>query len=826
MPIPQSELQATHDALVAASNGSSRAQSQQRRGKSRSRRQSRVRPSPNQSSTQVLPTGTSSTSKGVQAPDTSGRQTRAGSSTHSRATSSHSSPHIQSRGRRLPDGVVPPIPNTSTITGPNEIAKTLPNGNSEQSSILFQPTSLSENPLQPQSQDNSNSRISGLSAGAPHSGPHSQTHTPFQSQSPVYYPPMQINPGLPPYGYGMVPPNAMYAPSGGPSPRMSGGQLLSQGYPLYPPYGQPQHLPPGQHTFPYFFPPVQYQFYSPQSQAQPLDRSPEGRNQDTMSRLPSTNFAPTPPPIPPPSATRLPPPDQSAPLSGYREIPTIAVSPLLLASGSQERQRERTGGSESSDVMFGSVGEPGGLKSPSPVLSQIEALAPELREKRHSTSFAVGYDGASSIRLKISGASKDSTEELTEAVKVIDLTDKSPKWEFGTSTSPGGEVSETVEDQEPKTSALGLEATSTTGALQTVVSEQESQLLQPQPQTMLQFPPPPLPLPHQVGGGYPMGPQVHMMPLQQRSPQAPMQPLPHHVPSLAPLPLNPGFVSPLALGSPGPTSVMPNSHMINGDEWEVRDFGYGFGPTSGSGFVPERMREDRFDRDGGYREQQPSREFSGNFGGGRGRRNTSAGPYFEGGRGMSRRGRGGPNGYGRGYGGRGFSSRGGSHGLPRHHQSLSVSTGPFQQQGLGLAQPSQTSPDMANGYYAPSSTTTHYIPSPYSQFIPPPQQMQPQIQTPPQPPMQALSPQPSIRHPIPAPITVLSFPLDPTRRYLLGQVEYYFSLQNLASDFFLRKQVSRSCIYDILTLSLTRSILPDGLARMVTYPPHRIFQSR
>jgi len=43
--------------------------------------------------------------------------------------------------------------------------------------------------------------------------------------------------------------------------------------------------------------------------------------------------------------------------------------------------------------------------------------------------------------------------------------------------------------------------------------------------------------------------------------------------------------------------------------------------------------------------------------------------------------------------------------------------------------------------------------------------------------------------PIPAPITNLPFVLDPTRYYLLGQLEYYLSHENMAQDFFLRKQV-------------------------------------
>ena len=42
---------------------------------------------------------------------------------------------------------------------------------------------------------------------------------------------------------------------------------------------------------------------------------------------------------------------------------------------------------------------------------------------------------------------------------------------------------------------------------------------------------------------------------------------------------------------------------------------------------------------------------------------------------------------------------------------------------------------------------------------------------------------------LPAPRSTLSFPLDTTRYYLLGQLEYYLSPQNMARDFYLRKQV-------------------------------------
>ena len=43
--------------------------------------------------------------------------------------------------------------------------------------------------------------------------------------------------------------------------------------------------------------------------------------------------------------------------------------------------------------------------------------------------------------------------------------------------------------------------------------------------------------------------------------------------------------------------------------------------------------------------------------------------------------------------------------------------------------------------------------------------------------------------PVPVPVSPITQPLDPMRWYLLGQLEYYLSPQNLAQDFFLRQRV-------------------------------------
>jgi len=47
--------------------------------------------------------------------------------------------------------------------------------------------------------------------------------------------------------------------------------------------------------------------------------------------------------------------------------------------------------------------------------------------------------------------------------------------------------------------------------------------------------------------------------------------------------------------------------------------------------------------------------------------------------------------------------------------------------------------------------------------------------------------------PFPRPVTQIAG-LDTLRSFILGQLEYYFSMQNLAMDFFLRQQVSQPLI--------------------------------
>ncbi|KAJ2915136.1 hypothetical protein MD484_g5277, partial [Candolleomyces efflorescens] len=97
-------------------------------------------------------------------------------------------------------------------------------------------------------------------------------------------------------------------------------------------------------------------------------------------------------------------------------------------------------------------------------------------------------------------------------------------------------------------------------------------------------------------------------------------------------------------------------------------------------------------------------------------------------------------------------------------------------------------------------------------FLPPPPPLPPNLLPHPPPAISglpsAVSPTTSANPaepPVPMPMTAIRFPLDPTRYYLLGQLEYYLSPQNMAMDFFLRKQMdSRGWIPISLIASFNR----------------------
>jgi hypothetical protein len=153
---------------------------------------------------------------------------------------------------------------------------------------------------------------------------------------------------------------------------------------------------------------------------------------------------------------------------------------------------------------------------------------------------------------------------------------------------------------------------------------------------------------------------------------------------------------------------------------------------------------------------------------------------------------------GRRGGGRGGTYRGGAGAYPRGGVYNSSSRGSrpsavyshhhHQQQHhhpqapFSLSQPPHFQPIEPLSVLAPNTAyfpPPRYLPgfeAPAYQGFPPPAhgQVQPQQGVPP---------------PMPVPLSTLSFPLDPTRYYLLGQLEYYLSPQNMAQDFFLRQRV-------------------------------------
>ena len=277
--------------------------------------------------------------------------------------------------------------------------------------------------------------------------------------------------------------------------------------------------------------------------------------------------------------------------------------------------------------------------------------------------------------------------------------------------------------------------------------------------------------------------------------------------SFPPLDVTPGSISGPAGASDqvGPAEL-DSLRSDTGDEWQVRDFGYGFGPMSGSGNAAAvvrdeiHAREQRRVREQSRREEQERRQKEEqerkqkeeqereNSEGPpeQPRRGSFNGSYERGGY-LGRRGRGTNGGYGRGYG-RGFS-RGGYSQYPRQQQQQQPQQPQQQQQQqYSATPPGQFSP-------LPPHATHGYSPDQSVYFLPPP---------PPPPPSfgsyhpggyevyqyATFPPPPALYPPVPQPVSQLPFPLDPTRYYLLGQLEYYLSPQNMAQDFYLRQHAS------------------------------------
>lgn len=248
-----------------------------------------------------------------------------------------------------------------------------------------------------------------------------------------------------------------------------------------------------------------------------------------------------------------------------------------------------------------------------------------------------------------------------------------------------------------------------------------------------------------------------------------------------PLALRPVVTDPYSTSIPpryGPALSPIDMPVPNPGEFEIRDYGYGFGSASGTGYAValsreeaiarehERLREDRErddrDRDRDNVRPPPPRgepEYSLPPRSGRQGYYNGGYPYARGGY-PARRGRGGR---GRGDG--------------RHVNRERANSGRQPYYGT----------ESASNFFPPHHMAT-YIPTGFEGY--PPRNVPPATAATAANPGPAGSP---IAPPVPVPQSMLSFPLDPTRYYLLGQLEYYLSTQNMAQDVYLKKQVrSRS----------------------------------
>ena len=257
--------------------------------------------------------------------------------------------------------------------------------------------------------------------------------------------------------------------------------------------------------------------------------------------------------------------------------------------------------------------------------------------------------------------------------------------------------------------------------------------------------------------------------------------------SLVPLDVTPGSKSEPAgeLDQVAPAELGSLKSDV-GDEWQVRDFGYGFGHMSGTGNAAavvrgeinareQRRTQERKDKEEQERKQKDEQEREKVEAPQDRLRRGSVNGGYERGAYPGRRGRGLSGGYGRGPG-RNFS-RGGYSQYPRNQHQYSP-TPPTQF--------SQLPPPASHGYSPDQSVY----------FLPPPPAAPPSFgpyhsgggyevyQYP------SFPPPPPLYPPVPHPVSQLPFPLDPTRYYLLGQLEYYLSPQNMAQDFYLRQQAS------------------------------------
>ncbi|KAL6305999.1 hypothetical protein BKA93DRAFT_191537 [Sparassis latifolia] len=777
VPIPPQELQAAADALQQ-----SRAPHSHARNGAQQHAPPRTQgsyPASGSGSTSLSASGSAQASQGQSRahsslgvrPSASHASSVSQSQVQSRTGSAHSSPRQPFTRRRLPEEGGAGVGPMHTV---NRSIRSSRSGSPQ----------LSAPPYVPPAEYNP--RIAAMPYPPPNMGPPPESLNPDISNSIAYYQPNMSAPRSYNTSRGSPAQNPYALP-----PAMYPAQQLP-GMPMNPYASAPYGLY-SQFSYPYAPPP--YMFWPAAGGPQPISSSP-------VPIVPPMDGG-----VPPPTMmARPPPPGESDAVAGYREVGFVLPPPAAYERVEEEAQGEVERGRRGRELSFGSIGVAGASKSPSPAPpsgSPAEAsnnagglgLDTGVLEEKGSgeesgdktfTTFSIGVapgePGPARIRSRTRTQSRgglgdgvslktalEPSEPLAIAedvkagrttaqtaageveVKVIDLTDPETKWEFGTTKRAETEV----EAREAGTEGVA-----------TGVS----------PSNALGMSPGPAAVPVQ-GEGYP--------PARVPSAQVPgYVRAPNYVPPVAIPPMGSTLTHLKDTGSPStaPQSALPPTSAASsglGDDWEVKDYGYGFG----RGFAPAMTREEhmllreRDRRDHAEREYygRPRRgSYSGGYGYDRGGHERGG---FERGGYSGRRGRGMYGGRG-GYHSRNFSRGGYQQGPPRQP--------PF------VVQPPQNE---LNSYYAPApQPVTSYIPPAYEGYAYPPYAAAQQ-------PVQPVQPVP----PMPMPLSPLSFPLDPTRYYLLGQLEYYLSPQNMAQDFFLRQRMdSRGWISISLIASFNR----------------------
>ena len=734
------------------------------------------------------------------------------STSHSRAhspSSMASSPQHPGRGRQLPVDV------RSTQTPEQQHQQQSPQGNSPQA---YTDMALSTpGPYGPIARD-----VYAF-GNLPSQSPSTQTYMPQQPpapahpqpQPPTHYPPaLQLNP---------THPQQPYTSSVSPYPQPFPHHTASDRYgpaPTQPP--PPGWAPPEHYVYPYGYTPYaqphpiiywqsnlpldmrqegramypSYPSVQPPQQVVPPPHVSEDSGAPSVGEDPAIQSA-----LPPPTMiARPPPPQESDAVAGYR-----AVKPILDA-GWEDSTRGRR------DMIFGSVGAPGGSKSPSPspqprsvahpaaIANQPMNEKPERAVATFSIGVSPGEAGPAHVRSRTRSQPRlsraenlsDSEPHVAAEVKVIDLTSPETKWEFGTANRS---------QDDPSRTELA------------------------EPQSLSRAPPAPPKAALDVSLLFSGPLQESMLPIVPSEPPSAEShhpyPQPHHHLSytlpqqIHPPPPPPSQEDLQVQTGPGPYAVHqppPQPLSSSGaDGFEVKDFGYGFGRASGTGHAVVSMREDRLMRERDWdRNRDPEREPYG-F---RPRRGSYGGHHDRGGY-NGRRGRG-ANGFGRGVSGRGF----GRGGFARHHARHQHQP-PQQQQQQQQQQPhphphphapppppqQQQAPpfvattpsqafqplqpptppprsatDVSQGQYLASAIQQPYMPHGFDAY-----QAPVPLSYPP-PPNTSMTSTVSV-HPVPRPLSNITYSTDPTRFFLLGQLEYYLSAQNMASDLYLRQRV-------------------------------------